>query len=566
MMKFIPFMVLLCFCAAGLTQEYTTTEELQVEKLYIEATSKRILGSYEDAAKLYEQVLEMDPASDAAAYELSRVYDAMGERTKALETIEKAIRLNASNSWYYVMKADILEKQENYTSAAETYAYLIEQFPDQRYYFEHLVDLYKRTGQIRKALATLVKYEEHMGVTESVIREQFDLYNQVGEPEKAMSAVERLIRTYPNDMDYLHLAATYCIQLGQEDKARRFYERILRENPDDARARLAMAREFRETGQDVDYLKSIYEIIGNPSIHLDAKIQELIPFTERLAAHPDDALNVALLELTDQLLDAHPNEAKVYALRADLFLLAGNLEYARKAYERTVQLDNSVYTVWEQLLYILAEQRDLDALIRTSEKALDVFPNQATIYYLAGLGHFEKRNYSEAVSMLEQALIMTSQQPALRTKILSLLGNVYFGSGQPEKAVQAFDKALGLAPESFLVLSEYSFALAKAEKDLKKAYTMAEKAAMIQPGSGSVQHILALIAFEQKNYKIARQHAENALASGYDKNSEHLELYGDILFSLGETDAAVEAWQAGMSMDADNTRLQRKIEERKIVH
>lgn len=561
---FITLLTLLPFLLAS--QEFASTDDLQVDKMFIEATSERILGNFEDARVLFEQVLQNDPLHDAALYELSRVYDALGMKDEALDAIKDAIRLDPENSWYKVMQADILEKQENYPDAAAVYEELILHFPKQEYYYQHLIDLYKRMGQIRKALAVLEKYEGIAGIVEHIVRDEFDLYNQLGETEKALASLQRLVRTYPHEVDFLHMLATYCVQIGKQDLAKQYFEQILAMHPEDAKARLALARDYKQQGKDVDYLKSIRGLIANPSIELDAKIQELIPFTRHLMDKPDSSLASTLTDLTSILVKTHPDEAKSHALYADILSLAGNNSEARKEYEHTLVLDNSVFTVWEQLLYILADQKDYDALIKTADRALDVFPNQASVYYLSGLAHFGKRNYSEASSMLDHALIMTSEKPDLRLKVLLLLGEVNFEAGNQAKAVQAIDKALETAPQSYIVHQQAGYILARNGKDLKKAQTLAEKAEKIHPGLAQTSHLKALIAYKLHDNNAAKREAEEAIKRGFDKHPELNELYGDILFSNGEIDAAVNAWQTALESGSKNPLLPKKIEERKLVH
>jgi predicted negative regulator of RcsB-dependent stress response len=53
------------------------------------------------------------------------------------------------------------------------------------------------------------------------------------------------------------------------------------------------------------------------------------------------------------------------------------------------------------------------------------------------------------------------------------------------------------------------------------------------------------ILFKQKNYAEASDWIEKALVSDKDNSAVQEEHYGDIMFYLGDTNAAVENWKKG---------------------
>ncbi|MEZ4981643.1 MAG: hypothetical protein R2769_08670 [Saprospiraceae bacterium] len=74
------------------------------------------------------------------------------------------------------------------------------------------------------------------------------------------------------------------------------------------------------------------------------------------------ALATGLLELTQDLETAHPDEPKVYAIAGDLYFYTKDYENAKRKYAKALELDKSIYLVWEQYLISLEELEDYEML------------------------------------------------------------------------------------------------------------------------------------------------------------------------------------------------------------
>jgi tetratricopeptide (TPR) repeat protein len=543
-----------------------TNAELNIQKLFIDANREKLLGAFDKAASLYLEVLELDDDNDGAQYELARVYEALDQNDKALTYINFAIRGSADNEWYYVMKGGILEGMEEYAAAVDVYEKLISLNPKQGYYYEHLVGLLERTNQLTRALDILNKHELVAGVIPELIFEKVDLYNETEQPQKGIAELDKLVRLYPGNTAFLHRLATQHIIVGDVGGAQKYYEQILALDPEDGKANLALAAEFKKSGDDLTYLKSIRGLMSNPAVSLDVKVIELIPFVEKFANNPRADFGTELGEVIAAISAQYPNEAKAHALYADFLFNKGDLRNARQEYERTLVLDKSVFAVWEQLLYLKLEQQDFNGVLTTAEKALDVFPNQASVYHLSGLARYRKQDWQGAANDLQQALIMSGRNAKLQTEILMLLGNVYQETGQGEKAVDALAKAAKLSANDAVVLNSYAYLLAVTGQSLDVAKEMALKASEIKPASADVEHTLAWIAFQSNDLNSARAYMEKSMEHGGGDDYRTLEHYGDIRISMGETDQAIEYWQLSLESGNPSEVLKRKIAERRLIH
>ncbi|RMF20374.1 MAG: tetratricopeptide repeat protein, partial [Bacteroidetes bacterium] len=269
-------------------------------------------------------------------------------------------------------------------------------------------------------------------------------------------------------------------------------------------------------------------VFRNPNVNIDAKIGEILPLIEEAVQNDDRPRMETLLRLTRLLEEVHPNEAKAFAVTADLLFHSGRTAEAVEHYRQTLELDDSVYLVWEQLLNALAQLRRWKELTRSAEEALELFPNQATLNYLYGLGLLEQGKAPAAVSTLEQALLMAAGLEDLRFRILGLLGRALCEAGRLEEALRRFEEARSLNAQSPLLLATYARCLLS-RNQLAKAKTLLEEASRLAPEHPAV-----------------------------------LETRGDALFLQGDVDAALQWWQKALEKDPENESLKRKISSRSL--
>lgn len=536
-------------------------QQVNIEKKIIDGKKYQLLGDLEKAENIFRSIIVEDVNNTAAYYELSRTLAAKAALQDALVYIRKAIRLEPDNEWYLLMEADIHEKINDLYSAIDIYERLILLRPDRSHYYENLIGLCKKTGENEKLLTVLDKYEEITGINESITRTRFEALDVLGRTNEALAAIHRLTEIFPNNIEYKFLAASYCKTKGMDDKAAVYYKQILAIDPADSRARLAMAGTEKQEGDDISYLKSITPIITNPSLKIDIKLQELIPYVLEFSEKKDKGLGQALLDVTDQLIATHPKDAKSYAIRGDILSIFGRKDEAIQSYKTSTSLSGNIYVVWEQLIRLLIETYRYDEVITQANRAMDIFPNQAYIYYAVGYASYKQKDFDEALDMLNQALIMTGKNIQQRISVYNVLGMVYDELGQPDKSVEAFETALSINPRSAETLSQYSLVLSRRIEQSEKAIAMAEKVLSEGNQSAIVHQWIAEVFYNQKKYAKANQSIQVAINEGTDAYGYNLA--GDILIAIGETDKALDMWQKAINFGYPEQDVKKKISEHK---
>ena len=456
-------------------------EEVSIQKIFLEGKVQMIRGNMEEALTIFKEVLEKDRDNAAAAYEMARIYDSNEDNDNAIKYAQKATEWEKDNAWYHILLAEFYQKTSQDDKAAMVYENMTKIFPTENEYYFQWAYFLVRSSQPEAAIKVYKMLEDKIGVNEELTRRKHSLYLGLGNYKKAEKELLVFIEKYPTSTSALHNLANFYEQTGEQNKAQATYKKIIQIDPKDSQAIVALAQNDKKSSGEIGYLAKLKPVFQNPNIHIDVKITELFPIVTKVADTGDKNLAVQALELAYILEEVHPNQAKAFSVTGDLLYYSEKNEAAIERYQKTLDLNDNVYAVWEQMLYIYAELKDYDNLVKESENALDLFPNQGAIYYLNGLGYSGQEKHRDAVSALQQALIMSNKNPRLKFQIHTLLGGEYGELNQGERSNKNFEEALKLNPSDPLVLNNYAFYLAERNEELAKAKDMAAKANELLP-------------------------------------------------------------------------------------
>ncbi|NND07272.1 MAG: tetratricopeptide repeat protein [Saprospiraceae bacterium] len=562
--------VLLVFCATSLLAAQDqgkrySEEEITIEKEFIEAKKYKLLGDIETANELFKKILKKYSTHDAAAYELADSYNRAEEYVEAVRHINLAIDEDPANKWYLKLKADILSNDKMYKEAAEVYDQLIAQQPKSHHLLEKKAYLCKQAGDLNKAISVLDQLDEKIGINEKTSMIKHDLYDQLGKKSKAVEVLNILIARFPLRIGYRHKLAQYLKKVDKKKQADQVYKDILAIEPRDPRAQVAMAENYKRDEESEDYLAAIRSVIVDDKVAIDLKIDELMPYVRKLQRENDQSIVPALTELVTILEQIHPEDAKPYALHGDILSLIGDHEGASAKYAKTLSIDDSKYLVWEQMLTSLVELGDYQKLYDASNQAIEIFPNQARIFYLNGLAAMQIKAYEDAIGSLEQARFMAARDEEMQFSILALLGHTSHLIKDYRASDEAFDEALRIKPNDANVLNDYSTLLADRGERLQEAEQMNKKALAKSKSNPRFWATQGWIYYRQQKLSPALEAFEKALRYGGDQDANILEKFGDTLYKSDQTEKALKYWRVAAEKGGGSKWLQRKITEKKLI-
>jgi tetratricopeptide (TPR) repeat protein len=470
---FLPILFLIGLATSTVMAQFevVTEEEVNVEGKYIEANQLKLLGKLDEALKKFEEIVRQQRDNHGAHYEIARIYEARGDWPNAEKSIRNAIRYNPVEPWYRVKIVDILESQKKYAEAAEEMRQLVPMRPDQEALYDRWIQLLIDAEAPHKAVQVLQEQEQHFGLTLQLTRKKAAIYHSLGDTESAISVWEALIERFPDNPQFLRAFAIELTTLDQNERAISLYQQILALNPDDPEAQLALVRLSSADLPIYKRLDALAPLVDDPDVSLDRKIKSLIPFVSELQSTPDTILAGQLHRLTDRLLDQYPADAKIFAIKADIYNQMSEHGPAADFYEKTVQLNPSIPGVWEQYLYALYETRRYEELLTATEKAIDLFPNQANHYLLNGAALMAQGEWADAIAATDQALLMAGRNRLIAYLASFQIARCYHEAGEFEQRDAQIENALTIsesAPEALAFRYAWQLPLKHADSAFAK--------------------------------------------------------------------------------------------------
>ena len=204
----------------------------------------------------------------------------------------------------------------------------------------------------------------------------------------------------------------------------------------------------------------------------------------------------------------------------------------------------------------------MDSLLAHTDRALELFPNQATLWFYNGVAQVQRKEPGRGIKALEHGRTLTEDNAELRAQFDAQLGDAYHSLKDFEKSDAAYEAALQTDPENAQAANNYSYFLSLRGEKLERAKELMTKLLKRFPGNETYLDTYAWVLYKQKDYAGARQALEQALKTTTDATiAEH---YGDVLWQLNLTDKAVAAWQRARSAGTGSSLLERKLKDKKL--
>jgi tetratricopeptide (TPR) repeat protein len=542
-------------------KELTEKERLQEADLFGKGLVERSKGNVEGALAFFDEALEIDPNDAASWYEKGRLYLKMDRKDEALEAAGKAKELDTENKWYLVLYANVCKANEKYDEYVKTYEILVEQYPTDLDFLQELAFAYYFTGDYKNAIVAYDKIEDEVGVNEGLTIQKVGFYEKLKQPKKGVAEFQKLIESNPQDPRYYALMAEYCAKNGLDDQAIAAYEKIVELNPSDPYVHISLADYYNKKGNTERSFEELKLGLANTQLDLKTKINLLVNYYQ---GNLTDQQKKHALELSEVLMDAHPDEILSHTFYATMLYENGEYTKARPLFKEILESESSNYAIWEQLLFCDLNLQDFQLLAKDSEEAVDLFPSYPLPYFFSGLANLQLKDYVKAEAYLKSGKDFIVNNNALLEQFYSTLGDTYHAMDDFTAAYSSYDKVLTLNPKNSVVLNNYAYYLSLEGKQLVKAATMAKQSVELDPYNSNNLDTYAWVLYQQGKYEEALIWIEKAYNNNGSSSGVVLEHYGDILYKLGRKDKALEFWiQAGGKTDASEA-LHKKIKDKKI--
>jgi tetratricopeptide (TPR) repeat protein len=577
-MKKAIFIFILTFCASSLFAQknkqnkdgavivvgkvLSQRDSLHVKDLFFEGLHEKIVMNYFEAALNFEKVLEVDPANDAAMYELANIKFDQNNTSEAEGLIRNAVTVNPDNEWYWVLLADIYKKTNKIAQLIPVLEELSKIAPKKEAYFYDKANAFLILRKADDAADAYNEIEKKFGSSDELTSARQRVLMQQGKSDRLEEELRDQIASKPEELrNYIYLSEVLT-KSGNREKAIEVLIKAKSVSPSNAMVRLALADQYKALKQYENTFIELKVAFADPNLDIDEKVRIVLSFFPMFSEMKARAY---ANELASIMVRVHPDEAKAFAVQGDVLFQERKYEQAQDSYKKALAINEQVYQIWEQLLRIEVSRGEFQLAIADGNKALSIFPNQAALYLYTGIGYAQTRNYEKAASILKSALDLESEDKEVLLQIYSTLGDSYNALKRFKESDQAYTKALELDPRNSYVLNNYAYYLSLRGENLEEAEKMSKRSLEIDPDNASSEDTYAWILFRLKKYADAKKWIEKSLQGKPSNNATQQEHYGDILYFLGEKEKALEQWQNAKAQGSGSDKLDKKINEKKYI-
>lgn len=539
-------------------------QDVQTESVFIEAIRNKLIDRHDLSVPQFRELIKKQPENHVLWYELGYGLMKTKKVDEAIDAVSKAVSLYPNHPNYLELQADLYHMKQDLPNEISVYKKLQNLNPFKESYYTHWVELLIASGKKDEALKVLTLLEQNKGINEISSLRKATILEQTGKNKDAEAELIKLNASFPNDIKYLHALASYYSRVQKSEKANAIYHQILGINPGDDKANLALAAVYKSIGQDDQYLQALQSLMDNGTISLDAKIMELIPYLEKAINKKDKALITTIEKYASNLVLAYPEEAKTHALYGDVLSAQGRDAAAYSQYQESIKFNRSIKSVWIQYLLLAKQFEEPAILLKYTEQAFDLFPNEPMLAIAYTQALIRNGDIEGSKSMIQQALLMSANHPAYLETIYSLsLGLDYLESNNAQATID-LARIKSINTKSIQAIKYPLEILVNQNKNLETAALLAIQSLKEFPRHPELEGYLGLINYKQKKFIEAKSNLELAITQYSENATVFLEAYGDTLFMLKDTDAALAAWKKAAEINPFNPRLKKKLTDKTI--
>lgn len=560
----IPFFLFyLLSVQEGFSQKKSKADKkekyLIAEGYFTEGMKLYVLNNYADALSNFQKAYDINPENAGINYMMGKLALQQTKYPQAISYAQKALKQDPKNKYYYLLLSEIYEKKQDYTEALKVIKKLVTEVPDTEDYLFDLAALYLYTNNVDEAIKIYDKIESHFGKNPEVSKQKQLIFLQGNKLKEAIAEGESLINAYPEESEYKIRQAEILYSNNKAKEGLAILENLVKVEPDNGYAWIALAEYYKNQGEYDKSIKAVSKAFKNPEVEIGSKITVL----EDLKKLQSDKISQEqLIGLCEDLKKVHPADAAAYAASGDVYFIVGNKEKALLNYTQSKNLNPNNFNLWNRILMLDSDLNHRDSLIKHSEQALEIFPNQAILWLYNGGAHLMKSNYSRAIEALEEGKKLSSSNNDLKLQFLMQLGDAYNGAKEFQKSDDAYEEVLKYDSKNAHVLNNYSYFLSLRKDKLDHAKTLCERLIKEYPSEPTFLDTFGWVLYILKDYPNAKIYLEKAALNS--TNGTIYEHYGDVLYQLGDKDKALEYWQKAKIAGETSEFIDKKIRDKKI--
>lgn len=534
--------------------------------VFMEAMVQRHKGNRTATFDLLRRCTELNPQAAEAYFFLAQYYNGLKDKNKALENIKRAADLRPGNHFYLETLAQAYVGSGRYDEAIDVMEGIVAREKSRDDVLSMLVQLYMQKDDYAKAIATLDRLETIEGKSERLSYAKSSIYTQKGDRKAAVEEMKRLADQYPNDLNYRGMYGDILLVNGEKEKALEVFNSILREEPDNSHA-LASLRIYHKENHDTVAADSVTRILlMDRQTDSDTKItimrQEI---TENEQNGGDSTRILRLFDMMEAVPQENADISELHAAYMNLKKMPQDSISRVLHHILTIEPDNAAARL--QLVGYAWNREDRKTVIELCGAARQYNPDEMAFYYYQGMAYYIDDDYDNALSTFQNGIgvITEKSDPTIASDFYNIMGELLYKKGRKEEAYAAYDSCLQWKDDNIGCLNNYAYYLSMDGRELEKAERMSYRTVEAEPENANNLDTYAWILFLQGRTAEARVYIDQALKHDDDLSAVILEHAGDIHAVCGDMEKAMELWNKAAVKDPENSKLKRKIKQKKYL-
>lgn len=523
---------------------------------YYEAAKLKVLGDYVAAAKEFNQALDAIPNDHEVMYQLANIYFKDKKLDEAIHWAELAVKNNPIyNYWYYGQLGQMYSTAKMYDKSAAIFSQMVEKETDRKSNYEEAGNQLLNAKKPKEATKYFEKYIFKFGAEENICRKLEALYFDINQPNDGVRIIKKLSDTYPSDVKFLGLLAESYTKANRIGDAKATYYKMLELDENNGYASFGMADILRREGKNDESFVYLSKGFADKRVNIQHKLKVISSYY--FLVTKDEKSKAQAFELSEKLLQAHPDDATAYQVYSDMLLAADMLPESRIYMKKGLAIDGKDYRVWQKLFGIDIKLNNNQFLFEDSKAALELFTTQPGLFIIHSQAALRIGEFDKAIETASQGLDISFKSDE-KIQLYLTLGDAWSEKKNFEKSDEYFEKALETDQQNAMILNDYAYNLFKRNTKLQKAEEMVLKAMALEPDNGSYADTYGCVLMALEKLTEAETWIKKSLELE-GENAEVLEHLGDVYVKQGKNNLAIEAYKKALMKDPGNKSVTTKL-------
>ncbi|HWB64306.1 MAG TPA: tetratricopeptide repeat protein [Chitinophagales bacterium] len=185
-----------------------------------------LTGAYNESVKFHEELIDLDPYSYLAWFNLGHAYAGLQDYEKSLEAFGFVTAIEDTYDAAYICSGDVLYNMGRYEESVNYYLDAIKLSKPNKELYLKTAESYEKLGELSKSRSYLRKSISVDPYFDEAFYRIGETYRQEEKWPKAISSYERAVKLSKDNIDYLSALADAYLCFNEGEMALEIYEKI----------------------------------------------------------------------------------------------------------------------------------------------------------------------------------------------------------------------------------------------------------------------------------------------------------------------------------------------------